>query len=160
MVSPEGLSQSGTSLAKQRTLVRLISGVDWDQTGRPDLDAVVDLQQLKLMTSGDAELAAEALGIFRSQAEVWGPLLDPKQGAETWADACHAIKGAARSVGAMDLGEACANAETLGRSGEVSPAQAGVALSEVKDRLGAAIEAIAELEHKLTMTGKFPELKP
>ena len=125
-------------------------------TGKQAVSDVLDLEQLKLMTAGDAELAAEALGIFRSQAEVWGQLLDPKGGADTWADACHAIKGAARSVGAMDLGEACGRAEALGRSGEVSPAQAGVALSEVKDRLGAAIETIAELEHKLTMTGKFP----
>ncbi len=120
------------------------------------MSAVLDIEQLKLMTGEDAELAAEALSIFRSQAELWGKLLDPKGGAETWADACHAIKGAARSVGAMELGEACGKAETLGRSGEVSPAQAGVALSEVKDKLGAAIEAIAEVEHKLTMTGKFP----
>ena len=120
------------------------------------MSAVIDIEQLKLMTAEDAELAEEALGIFRSQAEMWGRLLDPRTGAESWADACHAIKGAARSVGAMDLGEACATAETLGRSGEVSPAQAGVALSDVKDKLGAAIEAIAELEHKLATTGKFP----
>lgn len=119
---------------------------------------VLDLAQLKMMTADDAELAAEALSIFRSQAETWGQLLDPQRGAETWADGCHAIKGAARSVGAMALGEACAKAEALGRSGEATPAQAGVALSEVKDRLGAAIEAIAELEHKLTMTGRFPDV--
>lgn len=116
----------------------------------------IDLAQLKLMTADDAELAGEALSIFRSQAELWGKLLDPQGGAEAWADACHAIKGAARSVGAMELGDACARAETLGRSGEASPAQAGVALSEVKDKLGVAIEAIAELEHTLTTTGKFP----
>lgn len=120
------------------------------------MSSVIDIAQLKLMTAEDAELAGEALGIFRSQAEVWGKLLDPKGGAEAWADACHAIKGAARSVGAMELGEACAKAETLGRSGEASPAQAGVALSEVKDRLGSAIEEIAEIEHKLATTGKFP----
>lgn len=118
--------------------------------------AVLDTQQLETMTMGDAELAAEALGIFRTQAELWTRLMDPTADPNQWADACHAIKGAARSIGAMDLGDACQTAEALGRSGTVSKAQAGVALSEVKDRLGEAIEAVAELEHTLLVSRKFP----
>jgi HPt (histidine-containing phosphotransfer) domain-containing protein len=115
-------------------------------------DPVIDLAQLKLMTSGDAELAVEALGIFRSQADMWGRLLDPQADPTQWADAAHTIKGAARSVGLMSLGDACARAETLGR-GSPSRAEAGVAISDVKDRLGEALEAIAHAEHKL-MHGK------
>lgn len=118
--------------------------------------AVIDVEQLERMTMGDAELAAEALGIFRSQADLWTRLMDPSADPVQWADACHAIKGAARSVGAMALGDACGKAETLGRSGEVSKAQASVALSEVKDRLGEAIEAVAELEHTLMLQRRFP----
>jgi HPt (histidine-containing phosphotransfer) domain-containing protein len=116
---------------------------------------VIDLAQLETMTGGDAPLAAEAIGIFRQSADLWGRMLDPHTEAEHWADAAHAIKGAARSVGAMDLGEACEAAEKLGRSGSATPAQAGVALSAVKDRLGEAIEALAHVEHQLQMRRTF-----
>jgi len=89
----------------------------------------IDVSQLEMMTGGDAELAVEALGIFRQSAELWGRMLDPHAAAEQWADAAHGIKGAARSVGLMALGDACETCEQLGRSGEASPAQAGVAIA-------------------------------
>jgi hypothetical protein len=49
----------------------------------------------------------------------------------------------------MDLGEACGRAEALGRGPAVTPAQAGVAIADIKDRLGEAMEAIAVMEHRL-----------
>ena len=61
--------------------------------------AVIDISQLETMTAGDAELAIEALGIFRQSADLWGRMLDPHAEAAQWADAAHGIKGAARSVG-------------------------------------------------------------
>jgi HPt (histidine-containing phosphotransfer) domain-containing protein len=115
----------------------------------------IDLAQLNTMTGGDAELAAEAIGIFRQSADLWGRMLDPRSEPDHWADAAHAIKGAARSVGAMALGEACEAAERLGRSGGASTAQAVVALSSVKDRLGETIEALAHVEHQLLMRRSF-----
>jgi HPt (histidine-containing phosphotransfer) domain-containing protein len=117
--------------------------------------AALDVSQLETMTGGDAALAVEALGIFRSQVETWGRLLDPAAPPAQWADAAHAIKGAARSVGCMALGDACTAAETLGRSGATSQAKAAVAISEIKDRLGEAIEAIAHVEHQLLMKKTF-----
>ena len=120
---------------------------------------IVDIEQLRTMTGGDAELASEALGISRSQADIWGRMLDTAAGQQQWTDACHTIKGAARSVGAMELGDACERAETLGKGGEAAPAQAGVALSEVKDRLGEAIEVIASLEHQLLISRSFEKLR-
>jgi HPt (histidine-containing phosphotransfer) domain-containing protein len=111
--------------------------------------AAIDVAQLEMMTGGDQALAAEALGIFRNQAELWGRLLDPAAEPSQWADAAHTIKGAAKSVGLMDLGDACGRAEALGRGVPVSPAQAGVAIAEIKDRLGEAMEAIAVMEHRL-----------
>lgn len=114
----------------------------------------IDLEQLKTMTSGDAALAAEALGIFRQSADLWSRLLDPQSEPAQWADAAHGIKGAARSVGAMALGDACEFAEHLGR-GSPTPAEAGVAISSVKDRLGEALEAIADVEHQLMMKRSF-----
>jgi len=117
--------------------------------------AAIDLEQLKLMTGGDAELAVEALGIFRQSADMWSRLLDPQAEAAQWADAAHGIKGAARSIGAMALGEACETAERLGRSGTASAVEAGVAISAVKDRLGEALEAMADAEHQLMMKRSF-----
>ena len=117
--------------------------------------AVVDISQLKTMTSGDAALAAEAIGIFRQSAELWGRMLDARSDPDHWADAAHAIKGAARSVGAMPLGDACDAAEKLGRSGDATRASAGVAISTVKDRLGEALEALAHVEHQLLMKRTF-----
>lgn len=119
------------------------------------MTAVLDLAQLEMMTGSDAALAAEALGIFRQSAELWSRMLDPAAEPDHWADAAHAIKGAARSVGAMDLGDACETAEKLGRSGAVTPVAAGVAVSAVKDRLGEALEAIAHVEHQLVMRRTF-----
>ncbi len=119
----------------------------------------IDLGQLQTMTGGDAALAAEALGIFRQSAELWSRLLDPQAEPDQWADAAHGIKGAARSVGLMPLGDACDTAEALGRTGTVSAVEAGVALSAVKDRLGEALEAIAHVEHQLMMKRSFEGLR-
>ncbi len=119
------------------------------------MQRVIDIGQLQTMTGGDAALAAEALGIFRQSAELWSRLLDPHAEPDHWADAAHGIKGAARAVGLMPLGDACEIAETLGRTGTASPVEAGVALSAVKDRLGEALEAIAHVEHQLMMKRSF-----
>ena len=119
------------------------------------MSAVLDLAQLETMTSGDALLAVEALGIFRQSSDMWGRMLEAQGDTAQWADAAHAIKGAARSVGLMELGDACEVAEKLGRGGNVSAAQAGVALSTVKDRLGEAMETLAHVEHQLSMRKSF-----
>lgn len=119
------------------------------------MQPVIDVSQLQMMTSGDAALAVEALGIFRQSAELWSRLLDPHAEPDHWADAAHGIKGAARSIGAMPLGDACEIAEQLGRSGTASAVEAGVALSTVKDRLGEALEAMAHVEHQLMMKRSF-----
>lgn len=116
---------------------------------------VIDLGQLEMMTGGDAALAVEALGIFRQSAELWTKLLDASADPEQWADAAHGIKGAARSVGAMQLGDVCETAEKLGRERHPTAVEAGVAISAVKDRLGEALEAIAHVEHQLMMRRTF-----
>ena len=119
------------------------------------MSAILDLDQLRTMTASDAVLAAEALGIFRQSAEMWSRMLDPAAEPDHWADAAHGIKGAARSIGAMALGDACETAEKLGRSGAATAVEAGVAISTVKDRLGEALEAIAHVEHQLAMRRTF-----
>ena len=115
----------------------------------------IDISQLEMMTSGDPALAVEALGIFRQSAELWSRLLDAGADAEQWADAAHGIKGAARSIGAMALGDACETAEKLGRSGMATRVEAVVAISAIKDTLGQALESMAHVEHQLVMRRSF-----
>ena len=123
--------------------------------GRMAMTQAIDISQLEMMTSGDSALAVEALGIFRQSAELWSRLLDAGADAEQWADAAHGIKGAARSIGAMALGDACETAEKLGRSGMATRVEAVVAISAIKDTLGQALESMAHVEHQLVMRRSF-----
>ncbi len=119
------------------------------------MNKIIDLDQLNAMTGGDVELAREVLGIFKHQSDIWGRLLDVNAPCEQWADAAHSIKGSARSIGAMELGEACHAAEIRGREGNVSVAEAGVLISAIKDKMTEATEALAKVEHQLSMSESF-----
>lgn len=118
---------------------------------------VIDLDHLSSMTGGDTELAKEVLGIFKHQCDIWGRMLDPSTPCDQWADAAHSIKGAARGVGAMSLGDACNDAEVRGREGNVPEAEAAVLLSAIKDRIIEVTEALAVVEHQLSMSESFKE---
>lgn len=74
---------------------------------------LIDLDHLDLYVAGDDALRDEILAIFETQAEMWAGLLDPSAEDAAWRDAAHALKGAARGVGAWQLGELCARAETM-----------------------------------------------
>ncbi|MEM6946744.1 MAG: Hpt domain-containing protein [Pseudomonadota bacterium] len=117
--------------------------------------ARLDRRHLAQMTGGDADLAAEVIGIFRHQADVWGRLLKAREPAETWADAAHSLKGAALGIGAVRLAKVCGQAETLGRSGSVSPAAAAVALDDVRSELAETLEAAAAVAHELAGSAVF-----
>jgi len=124
----------------------------------PDTLPILDPEQLSLMTGGDVSLAVEVIDIFRQQTEIWVRMLDADMPPSQWADAAHSIKGSALSVGAIQLADTCSQAEALGRRDtemNVSRAEAGVALSNVKDQIGPAIEASAKLAHQLSLSGKF-----
>ena len=116
---------------------------------------VLDRAHLEMMTAGDASLAAEVIGLFQHQAEIWGRMLRASQPAETWADAAHTLKGAALGIGAQRLAASCAQAETLGRSGSVSKAQAGLMLADVREQLNLALEAAARAAHELAGSAGF-----
>lgn len=120
--------------------------------------AVIDPEQLSVMTGNDAGLGIEVIDIFRQQTEMWSRMLDASAPPAQWADAAHSLKGSALSIGAMRLAKACAAAEALGRRHEekpVSPAEAGIAISDVKDQIGPAIEGAARLAHQLELSGLF-----
>lgn len=118
--------------------------------------SLIDREHLSVMTGGDAELAKEIIEIFREQADIWARMLDTDNPPQQWADAAHALKGAALSLGANSLASACATAETLGRRADPpSKTEAAVALSDIKDALGAALEAAAHLGHEIAQAGKL-----
>lgn len=72
---------------------------------------VLDRNHLSLYTGGDSALEAELFGLLSSQIEAClGRLRNAKE-AQAWKDAAHTLKGAARAVGAMALGQACEEAE-------------------------------------------------
>ncbi len=112
--------------------------------------AVFDKSHLMAMTGGDRDLALEIIDIFREQAAVWARMLDPGSPPTQWANAAHSIKGAAAGAGALRLAETCGRAETLGRSDRaVERVEAAVALSDVKDELAQALEALAIASHDI-----------
>ncbi|NQY41477.1 MAG: Hpt domain-containing protein [Henriciella sp.] len=114
----------------------------------------IDIDHLMSMTGGDADLADEVLDIFRNQAETWGRMLDPAASQLEWADAAHALKGAALSIGAHEFAEECSQVEQKGRGeAPVSRVEAATLLSSLKDGLVQAIEACAKASYHLSKPG-------
>jgi HPt (histidine-containing phosphotransfer) domain-containing protein len=116
--------------------------------------SVFDPEHLDRMTSGDQDLQAEVLDLFRHQAELWGRLLDPQFPSDNWGDAAHTLKGAARGIGAWKLAGICQDAETLGReqkgdSSEGAMVNRAVRLALVREALDEALAEVAHFRHKL-----------
>jgi HPt (histidine-containing phosphotransfer) domain-containing protein len=76
----------------------------------------VDLAHLARYTGGDAALNAEVLQLFVNQC---GELVERMDGllqsgdSKTWREVAHSLKGAARGIGAFQMGEAAAACEPL-----------------------------------------------
>ena len=101
-----------------------------------DLTGAVDFAYLERFALDDAQVIDEVLALFREQAALWAPMLNPD--VDGWIDAVHTIKGAARGVGAFALGDACDRAETTGAS----------ALPAVHAALDAALFDVAAYVHQ------------
>ena len=111
---------------------------------RRDITGAVDFKYLETYAAGDYDVVDEVLGLFREQASMWSPLMDPSNPSEGWRDAVHTVKGAARGIGAMALAKACEAAEEKG----LKPAAVGVRLGKVRDALNAALADIAAYAHE------------
>jgi len=107
---------------------------------RRDIKGVVDFAYLEDFAAGDGDVIDEVLALFREQSQIWGAMLAPE--AEGWRDAVHTLKGAARGVGAFQLGDACQACEAAGPSG----------LGAVRDALDAALSDIAAYAHERALT--------
>jgi HPt (histidine-containing phosphotransfer) domain-containing protein len=101
-----------------------------------DLTGAVDFAYLERFALNDAKVIDEVLALFREQASLWAPMLDAS--VDGWRDAVHTIKGAARGVGAMALGDACERAEMAGAG----------ALPAVHAALDAALFDVAAYVHE------------
>jgi len=120
----------------------------------PEMRVVFEPEHLDRMTSGDLDLQAEVLDLFRHQAELWGRLLDPQFPSDNWGDAAHTLKGAARGIGAWKLADICQSAETLGRelkddATESAIVNRAVRLALVREALDEALNEVAHFRHKL-----------
>ncbi len=76
----------------------------------------IDLEHLARYTGGEKDVNGEILRLFDSQIasmvmELNGLLAS--RDAKRWREIAHTIKGAARGVGAFDMGEAAAKAEPV-----------------------------------------------
>lgn len=78
-----------------------------------DGEKAIDTAHLEKYVVGDAALRDEILCIFSDQAEFLDSQFEIGQTDEGWRNTAHALKGAARGVGAWTLGDLCEKAETL-----------------------------------------------
>ncbi|MEE2526227.1 Hpt domain-containing protein [Hyphobacterium sp. HN65] len=99
---------------------------------------VFDRDHLARYTAGDAALEAELVGLLREQAQRCLAAMEAASDANAWKAAAHTLKGAARGVGAFELGEACQRAE------DAPQAAWPVAVIEVRRAADAAFEVIEE----------------
>lgn len=102
---------------------------------RRDLTGAVDFEHLAHFALNDQAVIDEVLALFREQAALWSPLLDPEE--PNWRDAAHTVKGAARGVGAFALADACERAERGAGS-----------IGDARFQLEVAIADIAAYEHE------------
>jgi PAS domain S-box-containing protein len=106
--------------AKTSDVERALPAVDKMRRAEPDLQLPVDVNVLKTLVGDDAATIAEFLHDFRISA---GKIAEELRTAHTRGDtmatgaAAHKLKSSARSVGAMALGEVCAEMELAGKAG-------------------------------------------
>lgn len=98
---------------------------------------VLDRDHLAQYTAGDAGLEAELFSLLKGQIDACVSALRGASDAQTWKDAAHTLKGAARGVGAMELGEACALAEARPQDGDALSA-----IESAAERARAAMDAV------------------
>ena len=112
---------------------------------RRDITGAVDFAYLQAYAGGDLDLVDEVLALFREQAGLWSPMMDPA--AEGWRDAVHTLKGASRGIGAHAVAQACEAAELA------EPAVLPLRLERVRDALQAAGADIAAYQHERALQG-------
>lgn len=78
-----------------------------------DSPSEIDFNHLKQYVGDDVALTKEVFGMFKHQVEMWARGLDPAADDEIWVSVMHSLKGSARAVGAMGLGDLCQKGEIM-----------------------------------------------
>lgn len=113
---------------------------------RPLLTGPVDIQVLRGLVGDDPELIREFLQAFRSSAARIAQEVEQAYRAGSAAKtvaAVHKLKSAARSVGAMALGDLCADMEQVGAAGQIDAL--AMAFEHFKREMAATDRHLAEL---------------
>lgn len=103
------------------------------------MSSILDLDHLELYVGGDAALRDEILSIFTEQAEMLIERFADDLPDGEWYDAAHALKGAARGVGAWTVGDLCEAAEQLVGDDPKKLASRCALLAEIAAELSAAV---------------------
>ncbi|MEL6791229.1 MAG: Hpt domain-containing protein [Pseudomonadota bacterium] len=105
---------------------------------------LIDLNHLQLYVGDDVSLRDEILSIFEDQLALWMGRLSPDMDDDTWYQAAHTLKGAARGVGVWAIGDLCEKAEAL-MGPDAEPARADLLgqLGPLADRVTAALKDVA-----------------
>lgn len=108
-------------------------------------NALIDWDHLEKYVIGDDALRDEILTIFVEQAGNLIAQFDAAQTDEGWRTTAHTLKGAARGIGAWELGALCEEAEEVigGVPGKCETRSA--LLISIRQKLGATIDAAKQL---------------
>lgn len=123
------LNPSGWFASLPKTVVQLPGVVD-----------AIDRAHLAGYSGGDEALEAELVAFFAENAVLYIEELAVACDGEAWRMAAHKLKGAARSIGALELGQEAENAEKacgtlLASGGEAEKKQQLDALTAQLDRV-------------------------
>lgn len=99
------------------------------------LASPLDLQHLARYTGGDSSVNREILSLFVTQLDEILARLDTAletEDAKTWREVAHSLKGAARGIGAFELGDIAAALEATNPT--AAPAEASSQLHKLRSR--------------------------
>ncbi|MEL7488253.1 MAG: Hpt domain-containing protein [Pseudomonadota bacterium] len=108
----------------------------------------IDQKHLELYVGGDDALRDEILTIFEEQALSLKDRIDVAADDEEWRDVMHAMKGAARGVGAWAVGDLCEDAEAMVGDVDNKSASRKAAADAINARLEETIAAARRLRDR------------
>jgi len=112
-----------------------------------DSETEIDFNHLNQYVGGDAALTQEIFGLFQHQVEMWGRALTSDADDDVWASVTHSLKGSALAVGAVQLGELCAQAEALVGAGN-RPGLRDISVQNIEFRISRVIAEIKRWEYR------------
>lgn len=103
----------------------------------PAAASAIDFSHLDRFTGGDVAITREVLKLFRDQAALLLDQLRASDGGQSYREAAHALKGAARSVGAWEMAKAAEETERVIAADAETRRQAIAALGTALDAAAA-----------------------